>query len=117
MQRREFMWLVPASLTFPRALFASEGHPFRIRTVTAGIPVKLESWQQQFQEAADFLKSARSEYQDLGYEVQTLRISTQALPDYLPNWTGAEGWRVLAEIDECCEQLGGVLRVVQLINS
>ena len=117
MRRREFMWLLPASLTLPRALFADEEHAFRIRTITAGIPVKLENWQQQFKEAADFLVSARSEYQDLGYEVQTLRIATQPLPDYVDDWASTEGLQVLSEMDDFCDQHGFVASVGKVIDS
>ena len=111
------MWLLPAGLALPRVLFADEAHAFRVRTITAGIPVQLDRWQQQFEEAANFLIAARSEYQDLGYEVQTLRIATQSLPDFVDDWTSADGLRVLSEMDDFCDQHGFVASVGKVIDS
>jgi len=66
MYRREFMLMLPASLAIPDILFAAEPHSFRMRTITAGVPLTLGSWQQQLQQAADFLRDARSDFEDQG---------------------------------------------------
>jgi uncharacterized protein (UPF0210 family) len=117
MYRREFLFLLPASLAIPGVLFAAEPHSFRIRTITAGVSLTLGSWQQQLQQAAEFLREARSDLENQGYEVQTLRIATQALPEYLSEWLSSEGLYVLTELDVFCEQQDLILSIGPIINS
>jgi uncharacterized protein (UPF0210 family) len=40
----------------------------------------------RLEDALTFLSKSRKQYEDLDYEVQTLRIATQPLADYLPDW-------------------------------
>jgi uncharacterized protein (UPF0210 family) len=117
MYRREFMLLLPASLAMPEVLFAAETHPFRVRTITAGVSLSLGTWRQQLQQAVEFLSEARGDFQDQGYEVQTVRISTQPLPEYLDDWSSPSGLRALSEMDEFCLQHELVLSVGPIINS
>ena len=117
MYRREFMFLLPASLAIPGALFAAAPHSFRIRTITAGVSLRPGSWHQQLQQAAEFLREARSDLQNQGYEVQTLRIATQPLPEYLSEWLSSEGLYVLTEMDDFCEQQDLILSIGPIINS
>lgn len=96
---------------------ASDPHPFRIRTITAGVPLALNDWEQQLQEAYSFLDAARAEFTAQGYEVQTLRIATQPMPDYRSDWLSASGLRMVSELDDFCEQHGIVLAVGPVISS
>ena len=52
---------------------------FRIRTITAGITLKDLSDTASLERAINFLKQAKKEFTDAGYEVQTLRIATSNL--------------------------------------
>ena len=117
MYRREFMFLLPASLAMPGVLFAADPHSFRVRTITAGVSLSLRGWHSQLQQAAEFLREARSDFQNQGYEVQTLRIATQPLPEYLNEWSKSEGLRVLSELDDFCEQQNLILSIGPIINS
>ena len=117
MYRREFLGLLPASLAIPGVVFAAEPHSFRVRTITAGVSLALSSWRQQMQQAAEFLREARSDFQDQGYEVQTLRIATQPLPEYVNEWSSSEGLRVLSELDDFCRQQNVILSIGQIINT
>jgi len=117
MYRREFLGLLPASLAIPGVVFAAEPHSFRVRTITAGVSLALGSWRQQLQQAAEFLREARSDFQDQGYEVQTLRIATQPLPEYVNEWSSLEGLRVLSELDDFCRQQNVILSIGQIINT
>ncbi len=60
-----------------------QDHNFRIRTITAGVTVSSLSDTVAILDAINFLKSARTIYTDAGYEVQTIRIATQHLANYL----------------------------------
>lgn len=116
MLRREFMFLAAAGLAVPRLVLTDEAHAFRVRTITAGISLAEGGWQHRFEEAAGFLREARSDFQDRGYDVQTLRLATQPLPDYLKSWSSPQGLRVLSEMDDFCAQRGLILSVGPVIN-
>ena len=117
MRRREFLFLLPAGLALPGTLLAARPNLFRVRTITAGVPLALDGWDRQFQQAAAFLDAARTDFQARGYEVQTLRIATQALPEYLSDWPSSEGLQVLTELDDFCQQQDMILSVGPIINS
>lgn len=117
MQRRDFLFLLPASLAIPGILSAAGRPAFRLRTITAGVSVELSRWQRQLKDAAEFLRDARSEFEEQGYEVQTLRIATQPLSEYLDDWSGAEGMRTLSAFDDFCEQHGLIMSVGPVINA
>lgn len=55
MHRREFLFLLPAGLALPGELLAARPNSFRVRTITAGVPLALDDWDRQFQQAAAFL--------------------------------------------------------------
>jgi len=56
---------------------------FRIRTITAGVNLKSVSDLGTIESAMAFLERAKKEFETAGYEVQTLRIATQPLNEYL----------------------------------
>lgn len=117
MHRREFLFLLPAGLALPGELMAARPNSFRVRTITAGVPLALDDWDRQFQQAAAFLDAARSDFQARGYEVQTLRIATQPLPEYLSDWPSSGGLQLLAELDEFCQQQDMILSIGPIIHS
>ena len=111
------MIALPAGLALANDLFAAGPYPFRIRTITAGVSLTLDSWQRQMREASDFLHDARADFQEQGYEVQTLRIATQPLPEYLSEWRSKKGLQTLSELDDFCEEQNFVFSVGPIINS
>ena len=117
MRRREFLSLLPAAFALPNVMSAADLHSFRVRTITAGVPVSLRDWHRQLDDIAAFLDEARRDFENQGYEVQTLRIATQPLPDYLPGWSTPDGLRVLSELDEFCQQHDFVLSVGPVVHS
>lgn len=117
MHRRDFLSLLPAGLFVPAELLAARPHPFRIRTITAGEPLVLAGWEKQLRQAVTFLRDARAEYEAQDYEVQTLRIATQPLPDYLSDWLSPAGLKVIAELDAFCAQHEIVMSIGPVINA
>lgn len=109
--------MLPAGLALPGELLAARPNSFRVRTITAGVPLALDDWDRQFQQAAAFLDAARSDFQARGYEVQTLRIATQPLPEYLSDWPSSGGLQLLAELDEFCQQQDMILSIGPIIHS
>jgi len=117
MHRREFLFLLPAGLALPGALLEARPHSFRVRTITAGVSLALDSRDRQLQQAATFLDAARTDFQARGYEVQTLRIATQPLSEYQSDWLSLGGLQLLSELDEFCQQHDVILSVGPIINS
>ncbi len=73
---------------------------FKIRTITAGVTVKNLSDTSTLLTAVAFLKKAREQYTKAGYEVQTIRMSTQNLYEYLEGNTLNEALPYLKKFDE-----------------
>ncbi len=92
MTRREFNTLMGLAMTLPLApALAATRDPklFRVRTVTAGLRLGGTDILGPAREALAFLEKARRTYETAGYEVQTLRMATQPLAEYLPDWNSA----------------------------
>jgi uncharacterized protein len=54
----------------------------RVRTITAFVRLDRARYQEQIQETLKFLRQAKSAYETAGFEVQTIRITTQPFPEY-----------------------------------
>lgn len=79
---------------------------FKIRTITAGITVASLSDTASVLQAVEFLKQARQTYSSVGYEVQTIRIATQNLYEYLGGKTLSEALPYLRRFDEIAQRDG-----------
>ena len=66
-----------------KRIVADKSHRFRIRTITAGVNLRNTSDLATVEAAIGFLQRAKKKFEDEGYEIQTLRIATQPLPEYL----------------------------------
>ncbi len=81
-------------------------YPFNIRTITAGVTVSALSDTTSILEAITFLKQAKAEYEATGYVVQTIRISTQHLYQYLDGKTLQEALPFLQVFDKIAQKEG-----------
>lgn len=105
--RRDFAGLVGLGLSWPFAARLSASYTplnFRVRTITAGLQLRNPLDLDPVMEATAFLEIARAFFQKQGYEVQTTRIATQALQDYLPNWTRASSIQAIKELDQYAQE-------------
>jgi uncharacterized protein (UPF0210 family) len=101
--RRRFLGLAGAGLAIPYfapLLGARTGKSFRIRAVTAGVPLEHASDTRPLDSALAFLRDARDDLRSGGWEVQTIRAATQPLAEYLPDWSTSAGLDSLAALDE-----------------
>jgi uncharacterized protein len=90
-----------SSDTFSKSVVPAKSHRFKIRTITAGVNLKNTSDLVTVKSAISFLQRAKKKFEDEGYEIQTLRIATQPLPEYLNGKTrGGEALADLKKIDE-----------------
>lgn len=99
--RRNFLGLLGAGAILPYSgkLSASVSHNFRIRTITAGVKLASADDMGSLQKAAGFLKKSQGQFEAMGYEVQTLRIATQALAAYLPDWRESASMDKIKRLD------------------
>ncbi len=73
---------------------------FRIRTITAGVTLVNLSDTGSINNAIDFLKKSRQVFLDKGYEVQTIRISTQNLHELISGKPTQQTISQLKKIDK-----------------
>lgn len=90
-------------------------HQFRVRTITAGISLKSLSDTTTFNAAVKFLYKARQVYTDKGYEVQTIRISTQNLYKYLNQYSYEGALPFLAQLDKIAKRHDIELSIGQIL--
>lgn len=96
--RRRFIGVLGAGLAASRSAFAA-ARPFRVRTITAGVRLGAADDFRTLDAALAVLERGKRAFVQREYEVQTLRIATQPLPDYLPSWRTRQGLDALQAID------------------
>ena len=108
----------PASLSVPvsEGLVTAKSHRFKIRTITAGVNLKNTSDLVTLEAALGFLQRAKKKFEDEGYEIQTLRIATQPLPEYLNGKTRSEALADLKKIDEVVSAKSVLLSIGPVIT-
>lgn len=116
--RREFLAMAGAIAAAPRILLAgtSSGSPFRIRAITAGVSLRHADDTETLEAAYRFLEAARSRYRDDSYEVQTIRIATQPLRNYLEDWRSDRALDRLAALDAFAAEHGFAFSVGPVIT-
>ena len=62
----------------------------KIRTVTAFVRLNRATYQAQVAEALKMLHAAKDAFTKAGYEVETLRITTQPFPEYTKGLTSEQ---------------------------
>ena len=104
-------------LVFTLCLFYSLAHglaqdsDYRIRTITAGVTVANLYDTTSLIEAAQFLVKAQQAYEMAGYEVQTIRIATQNLYEYIENGDYAGALEALEAFDRVAARFNIALAV------
>lgn len=89
---------------------------FRIRTITAGVTLDNLSDTTSINNAISFLKKSRQAFLDKGYEVQTVRISTQNLHELVSDKPTERTIEQLERIDKILVENNVVLAIGELIS-
>jgi len=89
---------------------------FRIRTITAGVNLKSASDVAAIDSAITFLQTAKKKFEDAGYEIQTLRIATQPLPQYLQGKSRQAALADLKKLDAVVSSKGVLLSIGPVIT-
>ncbi len=86
------MFALALVLLAPRASRAAEpaASKPKIRAITAFVRLDRAHYKEQIQDALNFLRQAKSAFEKSGYEVQTIRITTQPFPEYTRDLSEAE---------------------------
>ena len=116
--RREFFEMLGAGLLMPAAmrLRSSIRKSFRIRTITAGIELQSATDMEKVEEAFRFLERVREDFEAQDYEVQTLRIATQPLAEYLPDWMSAQALEVIKSFDQFASERNVMFNIGPVIT-
>lgn len=88
---------------------------FRVRTVTAGITLNSLDDTVTFNTAVAFLHKAKQAYIDRGYEVQTIRISTQNFYKYLDQHSYNDALPFLVKLDKIAQRNNISLSIGQIL--
>src|SRR5947207_6656254 len=109
-------WAISDSPLVSRIILADKSHRFKIRTITAGLNLKNTSDLVTIEAAIEFLQRAKKKFEDEGYEIQTLRIATQPLPEYLNGKSRREALADLKKIDEVVSAKNVLLSIGPVIT-
>ena len=89
--------LLALAAVSPRA-FAAEKP--KVRAVTAFLRLDRAHYQAQIHDTLEFLRTAKAELEKAGYEVETLRISTQPFPEYTRDLSRQQALTFFHEYDQ-----------------
>jgi uncharacterized protein len=99
------------SLLFTASLGNAQGPSInpaqpKVRTVTAFVRLDRASYQSQVGEALKMLRAAKDALAKAGYEVETLRITTQPFPEYTKGLSGDQALEFFHAFDKLAQQEG-----------
>ncbi len=86
-------------------ILAADTRP-KVRAITAFIRIDAKNYETQVADAAKFLNAARTEYRASGFEVQTIRIVTQPLAEYIHGMTHEDAVALVRKYGELAAKLG-----------
>jgi uncharacterized protein (UPF0210 family) len=97
---------------------ASERKP-KIRTITAFVRIDSSQYRQQLEEALTVLRQAKTAFERGGYEVQTIRITTQPFAQYVGSRSAAEALDFFKSLDDLSKRNTFILNIgpLTLANS
>ena len=78
----------------------------KVRAVTAFVRLDRAQYQKQIEDALAVLRQARAAYAQAGYEVQTLRITTQPFPEYIRGLSHQQAIDLFRSLDRPAAQEG-----------
>ena len=92
------------TLVFSGTLAAAEKP--KVRAVTAFVRLEPANYQEQVREALTMLRRAKAAFEQVGYEVQSVRIATQPFPEYTRGMTREAALAFLREYDALAKREG-----------
>jgi len=93
-----------APCCFPQSPTASASQLPKVRTVTAFVRLDRANYQAQVSEALKMLQTAKDALTKAGYEVETVRITTQPFPEYTKGLTADQALEFFRAFDKLAQQ-------------
>jgi hypothetical protein len=100
-----------ALLALSLSTLVSAAEQPKVRAITAFIDIDSKSYPTQFEAAVKFLTTARDAYTKAGFEVETVRITTQPFPAYTRGLSHADALKLLRDIDAISARLNFALAI------
>jgi len=117
--RRRFIALSgsAASLSLVNSIPASAAPPLlRIRTITAGISLSSVNDVARIRTTLETLKRIKTAFEARGYAVQSVRLATQPLAEFLPDWQSDSSIAALVKLDTLAVENQAGLALGPVIN-
>ena len=83
----------------------------RIRTITAFVRIEPSEPRSQIEPAVGMLRQAKAAFEQGGYEVQTIRITTQPFPQYVRDRSPAEALELFKNLDALAKKDSFLLNI------
>ena len=105
MASRLRVWWFAFLLVLSSVMSFAQARP-KIRTVTAFVRINRENYRQQITAALTMLRAAKDEFTKAGYEVETIRITTQPFPEIIKGLTAQQALDFYREYDQLAQKEG-----------
>ena len=96
---RRLSLLFLALLAIPQLLFAASTAKPKVRAITAFVKIDRSNYTAKIADALTLLRAARTAFESRGYEVQTIRITTQPFPEYTAGLPREQALAFLQQLD------------------
>jgi uncharacterized protein (UPF0210 family) len=96
MRRRLTVFLIILCSSFG---FAQSTSKPKVRAITAFVNITPTNYHAELKETRDFLAGVQAEYEQAGFEVQSVRITTQPFPEYVKGMSHQRALQLLQELD------------------
>lgn len=100
-------WLIGCGVT---PAVGSERKP-KIRAITVFVRIELSQYRQQIEDAVGVLRQAKAAFEKGGYEVQTIRITTQPFTQYAGGRSTAEALDFFKSLDDLSKRDSFLLNI------
>lgn len=97
--------LLTLLLSFADAQTGATPHP-KIRAITAFIRMDRQNYQAQVANALTMLRAAKDDFSKAGYDVETIRITTQPFPEIVKGLNAQEALKFFRDYDRLAQQEG-----------
>jgi uncharacterized protein (UPF0210 family) len=87
----------------------------KVRAITAFVRIDATHYRAQFQKTLDMLRAAKSTFEKGGYEVQTVRITTQPFQEYVGGISEAQALQLFTAMDDLAAKESFYLNIGPLL--
>jgi uncharacterized protein len=94
------------TFSFPALAAAPNDNRPKVRAITAFIALDRARYETQIAETLAALKKIKAAYEKAGFEVQTLRITTQPFPEYTRNLSDEQALAFFKQYDDLAQKYG-----------